>query len=74
MPKVSIPNTQYPILICFFDGSSGYKTLSFMDVYSSYNQINMYSLYVSNTNFMSNHGNYYDNIMPFRLKNAGATY
>lgn len=31
-------------------------------------------LNVPKTSFMSNHGNYYYNVIPFSLKNVGATY
>lgn len=34
----------------------------------------MDSLDVCKTTFMLNHGNYYYNVMPFDLKNVGATY
>lgn len=56
------------------DGSSGYRSLSFMDVYSGYNQIQMNPIDAPKTTFMSNHGDYYYNAMPFSLKNANATY
>lgn len=50
------------------------QTMSFVDAYSRYNQIQMDHMDAPNTTFMSNHGHYYYNIMPFRLKNAGAAY
>ncbi|GAU18261.1 hypothetical protein TSUD_176030 [Trifolium subterraneum] len=56
------------------DNSSGFKLLSFMDAYYGYNQIKMAEIDKKKTTFMTETGNYYYNVMPFRLKNAGATY
>ncbi|GAU25741.1 hypothetical protein TSUD_216720 [Trifolium subterraneum] len=56
------------------DNSSGFKLLSFMDAYSGYNQIKMAEIDKKKTTFMTETGNYYYNVMPFGLKNAGATY
>ncbi|MCI21844.1 gag-pol polyprotein, partial [Trifolium medium] len=56
------------------DGASGYKTLSFMDAYSGYNQIKMNPADAPYMAFMSNTCNYFYNVMPFGLKNVGATY
>ncbi|GAU47407.1 hypothetical protein TSUD_403880 [Trifolium subterraneum] len=56
------------------DGASGYKTLSSMDAYSRYNQIKMNTIDAPHTAFMSNTCNYHYIIMPFGLKNVGATY
>jgi hypothetical protein len=55
------------------DGASGYKMLSFMDAYSGYNQIKMNPTDAPHTTFMTNTCNYFYNVMPFGLKNAGAT-
>ncbi|GAU34163.1 hypothetical protein TSUD_162630 [Trifolium subterraneum] len=56
------------------DNSSGFKLLSFLDAYSGYNQIPMAVADRTKTAFMTESGNYYYNVMPFGLKNAGATY
>jgi hypothetical protein len=48
--------------------------LSFMDAYSGYNQIKMNPTDAPHTAFMTNTCNYFYNVMPFGLKNAGATY
>jgi len=56
------------------DNSSGYKLLSFMDAYSGYNQIPMAEEDKQKTAFKTESGNYYFNVMPFGLRNAGATY
>lgn len=66
----------YPMLDIdhVIDGSSGYHMLSFMDAYSRYNQIKMDPFDIPKTTFMSNHANYYYNVMPLGLKNVGTTY
>ncbi|XP_072064320.1 uncharacterized protein [Arachis hypogaea] len=56
------------------DNASGYATLSFMDAYSGYNQILMHPSYQCKTTFITDFGNYCYKVMPFGLKNAGATY
>ncbi|MCH81899.1 hypothetical protein A2U01_0002693 [Trifolium medium] len=63
-----------PSIDKLIDGTSGYKTLSFMDAYSGYNQIKMNALDALHMAFMSNTCNYYYKVMPFGLKNADATY
>ena len=45
-----------------------------MDAYSGYNQIPMAEEDKKKTTFMTESGNYYYNVMPFDLRNAGATY
>jgi hypothetical protein len=70
------PKDPYPLpnIDRLIDGASGYKTLSFMDAYSGYNQIKINTADAPHTAFMTNTCNYYYNAMPFGLKNAGATY
>ncbi|CAJ2654250.1 unnamed protein product [Trifolium pratense] len=70
-PKDSYP---LPSIDRLVDNSSGFKLLSFMDAYSGYNQIPMAVADREKTAFMTESGNYYYNVMPFGLKNAGATY
>jgi len=48
--------------------------LSFMDAYSSYNQIPMYVPDQDHTSFITDHRLYCYKVMPFGLKYAGATY
>ncbi|CAL2239235.1 unnamed protein product [Prunus armeniaca] len=45
-----------------------------MDAYSGYNQIMMHEYDKPNTSFIIEKGTYYYKVMPFRQKNAGATY
>ncbi|CAJ2646924.1 unnamed protein product [Trifolium pratense] len=70
-PKDSYP---LPCIDKLVDNSSGFKLLSFMDAYSGYNQIPMAVADREKIAFMTESGNYYYNVMPFGLKNAGATY
>ncbi|XP_072076435.1 uncharacterized protein [Arachis hypogaea] len=56
------------------DNALGYATLSFMDAYSGYNQILMHPSDQNKTTFITDFGNYCYKVMPFGLKNAGATY
>nr|KYP57969.1 Transposon Ty3-I Gag-Pol polyprotein [Cajanus cajan]KYP58001.1 Transposon Ty3-I Gag-Pol polyprotein [Cajanus cajan] len=70
-PKDSYP---LPSIDKLFDGASGHALLSFLDAYSGYNQIMMYPLDEAHTSFITDHANYYYRVMPFDLKNVGATY
>jgi len=56
------------------DGAASHKIMSFLDAYSSYNQISMHPRDKEKTAFMTADANYYYEVMPFGLKNAGATY
>jgi len=56
------------------DGTAGHELLSFMDAYSSYNQIPMYVPDQDRTSFIMDRGLYCYKVMPFGLKNAGTTY
>ena len=47
---------------------------SFMDRYSGYNQICMAAKDAEKTTFKTPIENFYFTVMPFGLKNAGATY
>ena len=71
MPQRSIPLTFIDKLV---DNSAGYKYLSFIDAYSGYNQIPMYPEDQEKTAFVTDMGVYCYTMMPFGLKNAGATY
>ena len=56
------------------DATLGHQLLSFMDAYSGYNQILMHVLDQEHTSFITDHDLYYYKVMPFGLKNTGATY
>ena len=52
----------------------GHKLLSFIDAFSRYNQIRMDEVDQEKTLFVTSQGLFYYKVMPFGLKNAGATY
>lgn len=56
------------------NGAFGYEILSLIDAYLEYNHIRMFAPDEEKTTFMSNSANYCYRVMPFGLKNAGATY
>ena len=56
------------------DIASSFWFLSFMDAYSGYNQIPMHPLDEEKTAFITPMANYRYKVMPFGLKNTGATY
>ena len=56
------------------DASVGHGMLSFLDAFLGYHQIPMHPLDAEKTSFITPHGLYCYNVMPFGLKNAGATY
>ena len=56
------------------DSTIGHKLLSFMDAFSGYNHILMDKDNQKKTSFITNQGWYCYKVMPFRLKNARATY
>ena len=70
-PKDSFPLPRIDQLV---DSTAGHELLSFMDAYSGYNQIPMHLANQEHTSFVTNMGLYYYKVMPFGLKNAGATY
>ena len=54
--------------------TTGYEMLSLMDGFSGYNQIRIAPEDQHKTTFTCPWGTYYWNVMPFGLKNVGATY
>ena len=56
------------------DAIAGHELFSFMDTYSRYNQIRMFPKDEDKTAFTTDCGLYCYKVMPFSLKNAGATY
>ena len=70
-PKDSYP---LPSIDALVDSASGCKMMSFLDAFSGYNQIKMHPRDESKTTFMTETCCYCYKVMPFGLKNAGATY
>ncbi|KAK0592896.1 hypothetical protein LWI29_027400 [Acer saccharum] len=70
-PKDSFPLPRIDQLV---DATAGHELLSFMDAYSGYNQIRMNKADEEKTSFTTDQGLYCYKVMPFGLKNAGATY
>jgi len=70
------PKDVYPLpsIDRLVDGAVGHKVLSFLDAFSGYNQIPMHRSDVDKTTFITESTNYCYQVMPFGLKNAGATY
>ena len=56
------------------DSTAEHKFLTFMDAFSGYNQIKMDEEDQEKTAFITSQGFYCYKVMPFGLKNAGATY
>lgn len=59
---------------CLVDGVVEHKLLSFLEAYSSYNQIRMEPRDEEKTTFITEFTNFCYKVMPFGLKNVGATY
>ena len=70
-PKDSFP---LPRIDQIVDASAGHGILSFLDAFSGYHQIPMHPPDAEKTSFITPHGLYCYNVMPFELKNVGATY
>ena len=70
-PKDSFPLLQIDLII---DSIASHELLSFMDAFSGYNQISMDLVDQEKTSFLKGQGTYCYRVMPFGLKNAGATY
>ena len=70
-PKDEFP---LPITDVMIDNTCAFERMSFMDRFSRYNQIKMYPDNEKHTSFRIPLGVYCYTVMPFGLKNAGATY
>ena len=70
-PKDNYPIPRVDILV---DSTAQHQLLSFMDVFSDYNQIRMDEVDQEKTPFATSQGLFYYKVMPFGLKNASATY
>jgi hypothetical protein len=70
-PKDSFP---LPRIDQVVDSTAGCETLCFLDAYSGYHQIVMCIVDQLTTSFITPFGAYCYQMMPFGLKNAGATF
>jgi hypothetical protein len=70
-PKDSFPLPRIDQLV---DSIAGHKLLTFMDAFSGYNQIVMNEADQEKTSFITSRGLFCYKVMPFGLKNVGATY
>jgi len=70
-PKDDFPLPHINILV---NNTTGHALLSFKDGFSRYNQIKMVLEDKEKTSFITPWGTYCYKVMPFGLKNAGATY
>ena len=56
------------------DSAAGHERMSFLDAYSGYHQIPLFGPDQENTTFITTMGLYCYKVMPFGLKNAGASF
>ena len=70
-PKDSYPLPRIDQLV---DSTAGHRLLSFMDAFFGYNQIRMDETDQEKTSFVTSQGLFCYKVMPFGLKNVGATY
>jgi hypothetical protein len=70
-PKDPFP---LPRIDQIIDSTAGCARLSFLDAYSCYNQIKLKKEDKEKTAFITPYGVFCYQVMPFGLKNAGATY
>ena len=70
------PNDSFPLpqIDQLIDSTARHSLLSFMNAFSGYNQIPMDEQNEESTTFITNMGLFCYRVMPFGLKNAGATY
>ena len=70
------PKDDYPLpnIDLLIDSTAGHAMFSFMDGYSGYNQIKLVVRDKSKTSFTTPWGTFCYTVMPFGLKNVGATY
>ena len=67
-------NFPLPHIDLIVDAIASHELLSFMDAFSGYNQISMDPNDQEKTSFITAQGTYCYRVIPFGLKNAGATY
>ena len=67
-------NFPLPRIDLIVDATAGHELLSFMDAFFGYNHISMDPDDQEKTSFITAQGTFCYRVMPFGLKNAGATY
>ena len=74
--NAACPKDEFPLPITdvMIDNTYGFERMSFMDGFSGYNQIKIYPEDEKHTSFRMPLGVYCYTVMPFGLKNVGATY
>jgi len=74
--NAACPKDEFPLLITdvMIDNTCDFEKMSFMDGFSGYTQIKMYPEDKKHTSFRMPLGVFCYTVMPFGLKNAGATY
>ena len=74
--KKACPNDSFPLpcIDQIVEASAKHGILSFLDAFSGYHQIPMHLPDVEKTAFITPHGLYCYDVMPFGLKNDGVTY
>ena len=70
-PKDDFPLPHINVLV---NNTAQHKVFSFMDSFFGYNQIKMKSEDLEKTTFVTQWGTFCYKVMPFELKNVGATY
>ena len=70
------PKDSYPLpwIDALVDSTTRHQLLSFMDAFSSYNQIKLNEVDQEKTSFVTNQGLFCYKMMSFGLKNVDATY
>ena len=70
------PKDNYPLprIDTLVDSTARHELLSFMDAFSSYNHIKISEDDQERTSFVTSQGLFCYKVMPFGLKNAGASY
>ena len=71
-----IPERHFPLprIDQIVDASTGHRMLLFLDAFLGYHQIPMHPPDEEKTTFITLYGLFCYNVMPFGLKNTGATY
>jgi len=64
----------WPSIDRLVDGATGHHILSFLDIYSVYNKIRRHPRNKEKNVLMTDYDNFYYEVLPFGLKNAGATF